>query len=154
MEDALQYVSAEIIYCRERARQAREKAEAAATTETKYLAAEARWLALARSHTETYLSESRTHGRHPESIAAQRLACTFPYRRFADILADACARLGADAVRYSFIVVTRTTYSLPVSRRTCAKTRSDVVIMPCGTRMLSLFCSPLDHSHRCGGKWV
>jgi hypothetical protein len=26
-----------------------------------------------------------------------------PYRRFADILADACARLGADAVRYSFI---------------------------------------------------
>jgi hypothetical protein len=33
------------------------------------------------------------------------LACTFPYRRFADILADACARLGADVVRYSFIVV-------------------------------------------------
>ena len=28
-----------------------------------------------------------------------------PYRRFADILADACARLGADVVRYSFIVV-------------------------------------------------
>src|ERR1700676_5397668 len=39
------------------------------------------------------------------SIAARWLACTFPYRRFADILADACARLGADAVRYSFIVV-------------------------------------------------
>ena len=39
------------------------------------------------------------------SIAAQWLACTFPYRRFADILADAGARLGADAVRYSFIVV-------------------------------------------------
>ena len=39
------------------------------------------------------------------SIAAQWLACTFPYRRFADILADACARLGADVVRYSFIVV-------------------------------------------------
>ena len=38
------------------------------------------------------------------SIAARWLACTFPYRRFADILADACARLGADAVRYSFIV--------------------------------------------------
>jgi hypothetical protein len=36
---------------------------------------------------------------------AQWLARTFPYRRFADILADACARLGADAVRYSFIVV-------------------------------------------------
>jgi hypothetical protein len=39
------------------------------------------------------------------SIAAQWLACTFPYRRFADILADACARLEADVVRYSFIVV-------------------------------------------------
>jgi hypothetical protein len=39
------------------------------------------------------------------SIAAQWLACTFPCRRFADILADACARLRADAVRYSFIVV-------------------------------------------------
>jgi hypothetical protein len=39
------------------------------------------------------------------SIAAQWLACTFPYRRFADILADTCARLGADVVRYSFIVV-------------------------------------------------
>ena len=30
------------------------------------------------------------------SIAARWLACTFPCRRFADILADACARLGAD----------------------------------------------------------
>ena len=38
------------------------------------------------------------------SIAAQ-LACTFPCRRFADILADACARLGADVGRYSFIAV-------------------------------------------------
>ena len=38
-------------------------------------------------------------------FAAQWLACTFPCRRFADILADACARLGADVVRYSFIVV-------------------------------------------------
>ena len=37
------------------------------------------------------------------SVAAQWLACTYPYRRFADTLADACARLGANAVRYSFI---------------------------------------------------
>ena len=37
------------------------------------------------------------------SIAAQWLACTYPYRRFADTLAGACARLGADVVRYSFI---------------------------------------------------
>jgi len=28
----------------------------------------------------------------------------FPCRRFADILADADARLGADVVRYTFIV--------------------------------------------------
>ena len=39
------------------------------------------------------------------SIAAQWLACTLPCRRFADILADACARLGADVGRYSFIAV-------------------------------------------------
>ena len=43
--------------------------------------------------------------RNQFSIAAQWLACTLPYRRFADILTDACARLGADVVRYSFIVV-------------------------------------------------
>ncbi len=39
------------------------------------------------------------------SIAAQWLACTYPYRRFADTLTSACARLGADAVRYTFIAV-------------------------------------------------
>src|SRR5499427_4223916 len=43
--------------------------------------------------------------RNQFSIAAQWLACTFPCRRFADILADACARLGADVGRYSFIAV-------------------------------------------------
>jgi len=43
--------------------------------------------------------------RNQFSIAAQWLACTFPCRRFADTLADACARLGADVVRYSFIAV-------------------------------------------------
>ncbi len=39
------------------------------------------------------------------SIAAQWLAYTYPYRRFANTLTSACARLGADAVRYSFIAV-------------------------------------------------
>jgi len=39
------------------------------------------------------------------SYAAQWLACTLPYRRFADLLAEACARLGADVGCYSFIVV-------------------------------------------------
>ena len=39
------------------------------------------------------------------TFAAQWLAYALPYRRFADALADVCARLGADVVRYSFIVV-------------------------------------------------
>ena len=39
------------------------------------------------------------------SIAAQWLAYTYPYRRFADTLANVCARLAADAVRYTFIAV-------------------------------------------------
>ena len=38
-------------------------------------------------------------------FAAQWLACMFPCRRFAGALTDAVARLGADADRYSFIVV-------------------------------------------------
>ena len=38
------------------------------------------------------------------SIVAQWLAYTYPCRRFADTLADACARLGADVIRYIFIV--------------------------------------------------
>jgi hypothetical protein len=48
----LQYVSAEIIYCCERARQAGERAGAATETEAMrdHLAAEERWLALARSY--------------------------------------------------------------------------------------------------------
>jgi hypothetical protein len=48
----LETISAEIIYCRERARLAREKAGTATTAQSKndYLAAEARWLALARSY--------------------------------------------------------------------------------------------------------
>jgi hypothetical protein len=38
-------------------------------------------------------------------FAAQWLAYTLPYRRFADILADPCARIGGDADSYSFIAV-------------------------------------------------
>ncbi len=37
------------------------------------------------------------------TFAAQWLAYTLPCRRFADILADDCARLEANADRYSFI---------------------------------------------------
>ena len=45
--------------------------------------------------------------RHPRISFLSRLNCwpTFPCRRFADILTNAGARLGADVVRYSFIVV-------------------------------------------------
>ncbi|MBV8521420.1 MAG: hypothetical protein JOY71_04705 [Acetobacteraceae bacterium] len=39
------------------------------------------------------------------AFAAQWLACAFPCRRFADTLAGADARLGADVDRYSFIAV-------------------------------------------------
>ena len=38
-------------------------------------------------------------------LAAQWLAYTLPYRRFANVLADACARIGGDADSYSFIAV-------------------------------------------------
>jgi hypothetical protein len=38
-------------------------------------------------------------------FAAQWLAYAIPCRRFADALAGTCARLGADVVCYSFIVV-------------------------------------------------
>ena len=40
-----------------------------------------------------------------QAFAAQWLAYALPYRRFADTLANANARLGADADRYSFTVV-------------------------------------------------
>jgi hypothetical protein len=39
-----------------------------------------------------------------QAFAAQWLAYALPYRRFADTLASADARLGADADRYSFNV--------------------------------------------------
>ena len=48
----LETVSSEIIYCRARARLAREKGDTAASVDAKndFLAAEARWLVLARSY--------------------------------------------------------------------------------------------------------
>jgi hypothetical protein len=39
------------------------------------------------------------------AFAAPWLAYTLPYRRFANPLAEACARIGADADRYSFIAM-------------------------------------------------
>jgi hypothetical protein len=43
--------------------------------------------------------------RDHNDFAARWLAYMLPCRRFADVLADACARLGADVGRYSFIEV-------------------------------------------------
>jgi hypothetical protein len=43
--------------------------------------------------------------RNQFSFAAQWLACMYPCRRFADTLTDACARLGVDVARYTFIAV-------------------------------------------------
>jgi hypothetical protein len=61
----------------------------------------------------------------PDGVqVAPWLACTFPCRRFADILADPCARLGADVGRYPSSQWTCTTYSLPVSRRTRVRTQA------------------------------
>ena len=48
---------------------------------------------------------NRVSTRNQKSYAAQWLAYALPYRRFACTLAGTCARLGADAVRYSFTVV-------------------------------------------------
>src|SRR5208337_5050462 len=56
---------------------------------------------------------SATHN----DFAARWLAYMLPCRRFADVLADACARLGVDVATPSS-QWTFTTYSLPVSRRT------------------------------------
>ena len=64
------------------------------------------------------------------SIAAQWLACPFPCRRFADVLTDACARLGADVVCYSFIVEDLHLLLLPVSRRTRVETPQNFVNHP------------------------
>ena len=38
-------------------------------------------------------------------FAAQWLAYAIPYRRFAEVLADNCARLGADVICYIFFAV-------------------------------------------------
>ena len=51
------------------------------------------------------------------SIAAQWLACTFPCRRFADILTEACARLGADVARSGRIEARTGLRMMPTSPR-------------------------------------
>jgi hypothetical protein len=61
----------------------------------------------ARSNAPAHIAFRLQHGvgtRNDVDFAAQWLAYAIPYRRFADTLADACARLGADVACYSFIV--------------------------------------------------
>jgi hypothetical protein len=56
----------------------------------------------------------------------------FPYRRFANILTDACARLGADVVRYSFIVVDLHHLLLAgLPAHLCENTRSGILPKGC-----------------------
>ena len=62
-------------------------------------------------------------------FAAHRLACAIPCRRFACILADADARLGADADRYSFIAVDLH-HLLPAGLPAHSATRPKVADLP------------------------
>ena len=57
-------------------------------------------------------------------FAAQWLAYAIPCRRFADVLADNCARLGPMWFAIPSSQRTSTAYSLPVSRRTPQTSRS------------------------------
>jgi hypothetical protein len=52
-----------------------------------------------------FRNEYSVGARFSLTFAAQWLAYAIPCRRFAGILANACARLGADVVCYSFIAV-------------------------------------------------
>ncbi len=61
----------------------------------------------ARNNAPTRVAFRQRYGvgaQNDVDFAAQWLAYAIPCRRFADVLADACARLGADVVCYSFIV--------------------------------------------------
>ncbi len=60
-----------------------------------------------RSNAPNRVAFRQLHGvstQESNDFVAQWLAYAFPCRRFADALADTCARLGADVVCYSFIV--------------------------------------------------
>jgi hypothetical protein len=91
-----------------------------------------------------------------QAYAAQWLAlCVLPCRRFADTLADAHARLGADVDRYSFTVVDLHRLLLAgFDRRT--KNLTDRAKTPCrnGNEQLS---NPLTFTHDIclprGGRW-
>jgi hypothetical protein len=90
----LETISAEIIYCRERARLAREKADTATTAETKndYLAAEARWLALARSYEQQdRLSKALGGNERKEGNSVSRGARERSYALDPEVVAIVCS---------------------------------------------------------------
>ena len=84
--------------------------------------------------------------RDKNPFAAQWLACALPYRRFADALTDVCARLGADAVRYSFIVADFHRLLLAGLRRTVGHSRlpqlSVMVLRPRGNAPMTAWLKP------------
>jgi len=62
----------------------------------------------ARNNAPTHVAFRQRNGvgaQDDVDFAAQWLAYAIPCRRFADALADNCARLGADVVCYTFTVV-------------------------------------------------
>jgi len=64
--------------------------------------------AAARNNAPTRVAFRQRYGvgaQNDVDFAAQWLAYAIPCRRFADALADNCARLGADVVRYTFTAV-------------------------------------------------
>jgi len=61
----------------------------------------------ARNNALTHVAFRQRYGvgaQDDVDFAAQWLACAIPCRRFADALADNCARLGTDVVCYTFTV--------------------------------------------------
>jgi hypothetical protein len=61
----------------------------------------------ARNNAPTHVAFRQPNGvgtQDDVDFAAQWLAYALPCRRFAEVLADNCARLGADVVCYSFTV--------------------------------------------------
>ncbi len=54
-------------------------------------------------HDVVFLRLEKVGTQDENDIVARWLACMYPYRRFGCILANAAARLGANADRYSFI---------------------------------------------------
>ena len=84
-------------------------------------------------------------------FAAQWLAYMLPCRRFADVLADARARLGAMWVATPSSQRSFTTYSLPVSRRTHSRLAARTLAPSPKCDLLHRRLQPFRHLHDCSG---